>query len=208
MRKCIAGLALLVTIYAFSSCASMKNLFGAGYSVPVKESVEVVREKADRIITEKSYLRKFDTVDKMDRRHTVFVLDEDYISIDGVLYAYRFNNIMYYGPTLAALNERPVYSLPDKAIGLQGYASPVESPDAVVSFIFARKLFAQKGYASMLEASRINGVSFSAPNVDDGYIDDFGRWHRYTYYDYFENIFRTRGQDVRLEMYQSLELKK
>lgn len=205
MKKCFAGLALLAA-FAFSSCASMKNLFGTDYSVPV-ESLEVVQEKADRIITEKSYLKKFNTVDKMDRRHTVIILDEHYLSIDDVLYGYKFHNLMYYGPSLSALNDKPVYTLPDKIIGIQGYATPVANPNVAVSFIFARKLFAQSGYSSQYEASRINGVSFSAPYADDGYIDDFGRWHKYTYYDYFENIFKTRNQDVKLEMYQSIEIR-
>jgi len=184
VKKCFAGLALLAA-FAFSSCASMKNLFGTDYSVPV-ESLEVVQEKADRIITEKSYLKKFN---------------------DDVLYGYKFHNLMYYGPSLSALNDKPVYTLPDKIIGIQGYATPVANPNVAVSFIFARKLFAQSGYSSQYEASKINGVSFSAPYADDGYIDDFGRWHKYTYYDYFENIFKTRNQDVKLEMYQSIEIR-
>lgn len=116
---------------------------------------------------------------------------------------------MYYGLILAYAPERAVtLGGADKIIGIQGYATSVENPGFTVGFIFARKLFAQKGYGSMYEASQINWVSFSAPNVDDGYIDDFGKWHRYSYLDYFEDIFKTRNQDVGMEMYQAIQLAK
>ena len=58
----------------------------------------------------------------------------------------------------------------------------------------------------MYEASQINGVTFSSPKGETGYIDDFGNWKRHSYFDYFEQIFNTRNQDVKHRMYQAFEL--
>ena len=57
----------------------------------------------------------------------------------------------------------------------------------------------------MYEACQINGVPFAGRPSDAGYFDDFGKWHEYGYHDYFENVFKTRKQDVSLEMYQALQ---
>ena len=116
---------------------------------------------------------------------------------------------MYYGLALNLGSDRTVtLDGTDKVLGIQGYATSVKNPDLTIGFIFARKLFAQPGYSSMYEATRIGGVSFYAPNVDDGYVADFGKWRRYTYFDYFDNIFKTTKQDVRTEMYQAIQLER
>ncbi len=195
---------LLPAIIFLTSCASLKNVLYTDYSVEVTEPLADVKSKADEIIEEKTYIKKFRTVDKVDKKHEVIFLDKQYFSIDGEIYAFKFHNIMYYGPSLSA-GRRNIYNLPDKMIGLQGYATSVRNPEITIAFIFARKLFAQKGYSSMYEASGINGVSFSSPKGETGYIDDFGKWQRYSYFDYFENIFLTRKQDVGIEMYQAVQ---
>lgn len=205
MRKnIIIAPVFLAAATLLSSCASLKNILYTDYSVEVTEPFADVKSKADKITAEKSYIKKFRTVDKVDKRHEVIFLDKQYLSIDGEIYAFKFHNIMYYGPSLSA-GSRNIYNLPDKMIGLQGYATSVRNPEITIAFIFAQKLFAQKGYSSMHEACEINGVSFSGPKGDTGYIDDFGKWQRYSYFDYFENIFLTRKQDVGTEMYQAVQ---
>lgn len=205
MRKNIkTEAALLAAIILLASCSSLKNALYTDYSVEVSEQFDDVKSKADEIVEGKSYIKKFRTVDKVDKRHEVIFLDKQYLSIDGEIYAFTFHNIMYYGPSLSAGNKN-IYNLPDKMIGLQGYATSVRNPEITIAFIFARKLFAQKGYSSMYEACQINGVSFSSPKDETGYINDFGKWQRYSYFDYFENIFLTRKQDVNIEMYQAVQ---
>jgi len=201
--------AFVMVLVSLTSCATAKGIFGRDYTVPVTESLETVQSRAETEISDGSYLRKFSTVDKINRHHEVIFLDEQYISIDGELYAFKFNNLMYYGLALNLGSDRTVtLDGTDKVLGIQGYATSVKNPELTIGFIFARKLFAQPGYSSMYEATRIGGVSFYAPNVDDGYVDDFGKWHRYTYFDYFDSIFKTTKQDVRTEMYQAIQLER
>ncbi len=208
MKKAVESVKALVPFLLasllLSSCASLGRIIRSDYSVPIQESYESVKAKADKIMAQKSYMKRFSAVDKFDKRHDVVILDYQYFTIDGVLYAYQFNNMMYYGPALS-FGKSNSFALPDKAVGFQGYASVVANPSSTVSFIFARKLFGQKGYSSMYEACKINGVSFAGRPSDAGYFDDFGKWHEYGYHDYFENVFKTRKQDVPLEMYQALQ---
>ena len=208
MKKSFAA-AFVMVLVSLTSCATAKGIFGRDYTVPVTESLETVQSRAETKISDGSYLRKFSTVDKMNRHHEVIFLDEQYISIDGEIYAFKFNNLMYYGLALNLGSDRTVtLDGTDKVLGIQGYATSVKNPELTIGFIFARKLFAQPGYSSMYEATKIGGVSFYAPNVDDGYVDDFGKWRRYTYFDYFDNIFKTTKQDVRTEMYQAIQLER
>ena len=199
-----AGISLALAAL-LSSCLSANFLF-EDYSVPITEPYETVKARAEKIVAEKSYIKKFNTEDKEGKKHTVIFLDRRYLSIDGAIMAYRFHNIMYYGPSLSLLKKN-VYELPDKMIGMQGYATAAANPQLTVCFIFARKLFGQKGYSSMYEACKINGVSFSSPRGEAGYIDDFGQWRKYSYFDHFESVFKTRRQDVKTEMYQALQVR-
>jgi len=81
-------------------------------------------------------------------------------------------------------------------------------PYTTISFIFAKDMFAQKGYSSMYEANQINGVYFVGPSKTEGYIDDFGCWQTYTWTDYYEHIFNTRNKDVKMRMFMALQLAK
>lgn len=204
-RKIILTLFYTYFFMTLFSCQSLLKVLKTDYSVPVTEDFETVKEKADRIVVEKDYIKKFNTSDKAGRKHTVIFLDTQYFSIDDEIYAYRFHNIMFYGPGLNLL-KKDIYTLPDKMWGLQGFASSVRNPSLTFSFIFAKEFFGQKGYSSMYEASQINGVTFSSPKGETGYIDDFGNWKRHSYFDYFEQIFNTRNQDVKHRMYQAFEL--
>ena len=208
MKKCfILTIFASVFITLFSSCQSMINAFTVDYSVPVTEDYETVKTKADKTVVQKDYLKRFNTTDKVGKSHAVIILDKKYLSIDGELFAYKFDNIMYYGPELS-IGKTTVYTLQDKMQGIQGYASCVRFPDITISFIFSKQIFGQPGFSSQYEAIKINGVSFSVPPSGPGYgyIDDFGNWQNYTYYDYFEQIFGTRKQDVSMKLYQAVEL--
>ena len=204
LKKIFFAVIALALAALLSSCLSTNFLF-YDYSVPITEPYETVKARAEKIVAEKSYIKKFNTEDKEGKKHTVIFLDRQYLSIDGAILAYRINNIMYYGPALA-FGGKKSFELPDKMVGIQGYATSAANPKLTVCYIFAQKLFGQKGYSSMYEACKINGVSFSSPKGESGYIDDFGKWQRYTYFDHFENVFKTRKQDVRIEMYQALQV--
>lgn len=69
-------------------------------------------------------------------------------------------------------------------------------------------MFAKKHYNSQYEASQINDVYFAGRKADDGYIDVWGKWQKYTWSDYFEKIFGTIDQDVKRNMYMGLEIQK
>ena len=117
------------------------------------------------------------------------------------------------GSTDETLNILDSYSKKDKRIKVfskknGGYATAVNNPDTTISFIFAKDMFAQKGYSSMYEANQINGVYFAGPAKTEGYIDDFGCWQTYTWTDYFERIFNTRNKDVKMRMYMAMQLAK
>lgn len=60
----------------------------------------------------------------------------------------------------------------------------------------------------MYEANQINGVSLAGPSKTEGYIDDFGYWHTYTWTDYYEQIFNTRNKDVKMRMYMAMQVAK
>lgn len=205
MKKLLLA-AVLAAPLLLASCASLIRTFTLDYSVPVKEPLADIKARQKKIMDEKSYLKKFTAVDKSNKKHEVVILDKKYMTIDGVAFAYQFSNLMAYGPGLG-IGNRNSFKLPDKKWGLQGYASAAANPETTLSFIFAKKLFGQRGYSSMREACEINGVSFYGPQVDEGYIDDFGQWRQYGYYDYFEDVFGSRSQDTRTEMYMALELR-
>jgi len=208
MNKFVFYTIPLCFLLFFSSCTTLSNILNPDYSVEITEDYTDIQKQAEQSIKEKSYIKHFYTTDKVSKKHEIFFLNEKYFSVDGVIYAYRFHNIMYYGPSLKYLNGQSIYDLPDKMIGVQGYATVVKNPAITASFIFSQKLFGQKGYSSMYEAGKINGVVFSSPKGDTQYIDDFGKLRRYSYFDYFENIFGTRKQNVNHEMYQAFEFQK
>lgn len=207
-RKILCSAAFGIMLASSAYCTGLKALFVPEYSVSVKESESEILEKVESYNDSLTYLKKFRYEDKMGKRHQVTIYDENYLSIDNVVYAYKFRNAMYYSLVIRHPNGAKIVDGTDKMIGLQCNASPINNPDTTISFIFARKLFAQKGYSSMAEASRIDGVYFAAPSIDDGYIDDFGRWQRYTWWDLFEGVFLTRNQNVRTELYGAVQLMK
>lgn len=200
MKRILSCLAAMLLPFVLASCVS----FAKAYAVPVEEPLEEIVSRGQKIINEGTYIKAFNAVDKMDKKHIVVFLDTKYLSIDGVVFAYKFSNIMYYGPGLS-LRGRDAYKLPDKIWGFQGYATAAADSNTTVSFIFAKKLFGQKGYSSMYEANEINGVWFGGKPADGGYIDDFGKWRDYTYFDYFENVFGSRKQLSKTQMYMALQ---
>ena len=76
-RKIILTLFYTYFIMTLFSCQSLLKVLKTDYSVPVTEDFETVKEKADRIIAEKDYIKKFNTSDKAGRKHTVIFLDTE-----------------------------------------------------------------------------------------------------------------------------------
>lgn len=157
---------------------------------------------------DKSYQKRFRAKDKMGNVHTVTIYDDEYMKIDNVFYAYKIRNLMYYSLSLNLMGNIKSVEGTDRVWGFQGYATSVNNPDTTISFIFAKDMFAQKGYSSMYEANQINGVYFAGPSKTEGYIDDFGYWQTYTWTDYYEHIFNTRNKDVKMRMYMAMQLAK
>ena len=193
---------VVIASLMFTSCLS--TMFAPTEYVSVKEPIEVIETKISTYKESNEYQKKFVSKDKMGNRHEWTIYDENYLSVDGVIYAYKFHDLMTYSLVVAQS-----YTLNDtaKVIGFHGYATPISNPETVVSFIFASELFAQKGYSSKYEASQIKGVSFRGIQGDEGYIDDFGRWKTYTWQDYYEQVFSTRNINVKKIMYSAMSLK-
>ena len=59
-RKIILTLFYTYFIMTLFSCQSLLKVLKTDYSVPVTEDFETVKEKADRIIAEKDYIKKLD----------------------------------------------------------------------------------------------------------------------------------------------------
>ena len=193
---------VVIASLMFTSCLS--TMFAPTEYVSIKEPTDVIETKISTYKETNEYQKKFVSKDKMGNRHEWIIYDENYFSVDGIVYAYKYHDLMTYSLVIAQS-----YTLNDtaKVIGFHGYASPINNPETVVSFIFAGELFAQKGYSSTYEASQIKGVSFRGIQGDEGYIDDFGRWQTYTWQDYYEQVFSTRNKNVKKIMYSAMSLK-
>lgn len=202
MKKAV--LLVLVTLM-FTSCLS--TMFAPAEYVPAMDSLEVIEKTISNYESSGEYLKKFRSKDKMGNRHEWIIYDDKYFSVDGIVYAYKFHELMTYSLVLTSMKGQTVIDGSEDVIGFHGYASPVNNPETIVSFIIASELFAQKGYSSMHEASQIRGVSFIGLPSDEGYIDDFGRWKSYTWTDYFEKVFSTRNKDAKKIMYSAMSLK-
>lgn len=204
MKKCSVIFILLCLVSVFmTSCTSIKGLLNPDFTVSYGESVQTVKERVAKIEKSNTYMKKFTTKDKMGNTHQVIIYDKQYMKVDKVIYAYKFDALMYYQLVLNVLGSVQTVSGSEKVIGITGYASPIENPDLAYSYIFARELFGQKGYSSRYEACQIDGVYFAGIQFDEGYIDDFGKWVKYDWWDYFEKIFNTTSKDVRSTMYMA-----
>ena len=202
MRKAVF---LVLVSLMFTSCLS--TMFAPAEYVRVIESPEEAERRIYEYEASGEYLKKFRSKDKMGNRHEWIIYDDKYFSVDGVVYAYKFHELMTYSLVLTNMKGQKIIDGSEDVIGFQGFAYPVNNPDTIVSFIFASELFAQKGYSSKYEACQIPGVSFISLSKDEGYIDDFGRWKSYTWTDYFEKVFSTRNKDAKKVMYSAMSLK-
>lgn len=202
MRKAVF---LVLVSLMFTSCLS--TMFAPAEYVPAMDSLEVIEKTISNYETSGEYLKKFRSKDKLGNHHEWIIYDDKYFSVDGVVYAYKFHELMTYSLVLTNMKGQKIIDGSEDVIGFQGFAYPVNNPDTIVSFIFASELFAQKGYSSKYEACQIPGVSFISLSKDEGYIDDFGRWKSYTWTDYFEKVFSTRNKDAKKVMYSAMSLK-
>ncbi len=193
----------------FATCASAKGLFSTDYSVSFDKTLEQVQTRAELMDKNKTYQKKFTAKDKMGNYHTVIIYDDEYLKIDNIFYAYKFRNLMYYGLTLNVMGDIKSVDGFKKVWGVQGYATAVNNPDTTISFIFCKDMYPMiKGFSSMSEACKINGVSFVGRNNDDGYVDDFGCWRTYEWTDYFQSIFNTMNKDVKMKMFMAMQERK
>lgn len=199
MSKIRNFLLYIMVIISTVSCASAKDL----YSVRFDKSLEQVQIDAELMEKDKSYQKKFTAKDEMGNYHTVIIYDDEYMKIDKVFYAYKFNNLMYYGLSLNVMGDIRTVDGSEKVWGMQGYATAVNNPETTISFIFCKDMY-PKRFSSMYEARQINGVSFAGLNKDAGYVDDFGCWQTYDWKDYFGKVFNTMNKDVKMKMFISI----
>lgn len=201
-----AFIVLLMTM-CLSSCASLEG-FRRDYTVYIDESYDQARERVASYENAKEYLRKFRTVDKSGHTHDVIIYDRQYFKMDGVLFAYKFDDAMWYSLALTVPGGGvQVVDGTAKIMGFAGYATCIDNPETTISFIFAQKLFAQPGYESRYEAIRnVKGVSFAGISHTGGYVDDFGRYRKYEYWDYFDKVFLTSKRDVRTLMFSAVSV--
>lgn len=204
MKKASVILIFFLTLL-LASCTTLQNFLKLpDYTVQFKEDPTIALTRCERLIKNGDYMKSFRTVDYMGKKHNICIIDENYIQIDKIIYAYKVKNAMYHGLTLGG-SEYITVDGTERIIGMQGYATSLVNPESTVSFIFAQKLLFQKSYKSMYEAGQIKGVSFHSGYSSNSYMDDFGNWKKYTIYDCFEKIFGTTKQDVRQEMYCAIE---
>lgn len=199
------ALSAVAAAVLFTSCSSLKNLINPDYSVHYELTESEVKAAAAKVESEKNYLKKFTTKDSMGKLHEVIIYDDYYLKLDNQLYAFRYDNLMYYQLSLNMLGTQTNIDGSEKVIGFTCWATSLSNPDLTVHIIFAQELFSKKHYNSQYEASKINGVYFAGRKADDGYIDAWGKWQKYTWSDYFEKIFGTIDQDVKRKMYMALE---
>ena len=141
MRKVF--LLVLVSLM-FTSCLS--TMFAPAEYVPAMDSLEAIEKTISNYETSGEYLKKFRSKDKMGNRHEWIIYDNKYFSVDGIVYVYKFHELMTYSLVLTSMKGQKIIDGSEDIIGFQGFASPVNNPDTIVSFIFASELFAQKGY--------------------------------------------------------------
>ena len=206
MKKIV--LTVLLSAVMLTSCSSMKNLVDPDYSVHYELSEDEVKAAAEKVESEKNYIKKFTAKDSMGKFHEVIIYDDYYLKLDNQIYAFKYDRLMYYQLSLNLLGTQTNIDGSEKVIGFTCWATSVSNPDLTVHIIFAQELFAKKHYNSQYEASQINGVYFAGRKTDDGYIDAWGKWKNYTWIDYFEKIFGTIDQDVKRKMYMGLEVQK
>lgn len=199
---------LFAALFVFSSCTTFQNLLNPDYSVHYELSEEQAVAVAAKVEAEKGYLKKFFAKDSMGKLHEVIIYDDYYLKLDNQLYAFRYDDLMYYKLSLNLFGTETNIDGTEKVIGFTCWATSVSNPDLTVHIIFAQELFSKKHYNSQYEAAKICGVYFAGRLSDAGYIDAWGKWHRYTWSDYFEQIFGTIDQDVRRKMYMGLEVRR
>lgn len=206
MKKTVLISILLMT-FCMTSCVSMEAL-GRDYKVYLDESYDDAKARIASYDESKEYLRKFRTVDKSGHTHDVTIYDRQYFKMDGVLFAYRFDDAMWYSLALTIPGGGvQVVDGTAKIMGFAGYATCIDNPETTISFIFAQKLFAQAGYESRYEAIRnVKGVSFAGVSHTGGYVDDFGKYRKYDYWDYFDRVFLTSKRDVRTLMVSAVSV--
>lgn len=204
MKK--STLSVIFVAVLLTSCSTLKNLVSPDYSVHYELSESEVKAAAAKVESEKNYFKKFVAKDSMGKLHDVIIYDDYYLKMDNQIYAFKYDNLMYYQLSLNVFGNQMNVDGSDKVIGFTCWATSVSNPELTVHIIFAQELFAKKHYNSQYEASQINGVYFAGRKADDGYIDAWGKWQKYTWSDYFEKIFGTIDQDVKRKMYMGLEI--
>lgn len=197
-----AGIIVMMLSSCISGMASKNK--PSSNNVQVIESSADIKEKCNKINKDKTYLRKFSVRAKTNDKYKVIIYDKNYMSINGAIYAYNFKKLMYQSLVLN-VGSPMVIDNTAKLIGIQGYCTPIDDTEKTYSFIIARDIFQQEDYNSMSQATRNNpGFSFRYL-VDDYYIDDFGKHRKKTYWDYFDEIFKTTSKDVNTQMYIGFE---
>lgn len=203
MKK--SSIIVLMATVMLTSCSSLKNLVNPDNSVHYDLSEDEVKAAAAKVESEKNYLKKFTAKDSMGKLHEIIIYDDYYLKMDDQLYAFKYDNLMYYQLSLNILGTQTNIDGSEKVVGFTCWATSLSNPELTVHIIFAQELFSKKHYNSQYEAAQINGVYFAGRKADAGYIDVWGKWQKYTWSDYFEKIFGTIDQDVKRKMYIGIE---
>ena len=192
----------------FASCATLlPNTYAREIHVDIPDDYETAKKKMNDILNKKSYIKYFETTDKAGMDHWCCILDDNYMLLDDVLFAYKFHNLMYYSPKFKLFGET-VLEPHGRVIGIQGYARPLKNPDLTVNFIFAERMPLLKKYGSQYEACQIEGIYFASPSTLErstatGYVDANGNYRKYEIQNYINPIFGSR-QHCRTRKWQAL----
>lgn len=131
-----------------TSCSTLKNLVSPDYSVHYELSESEVEAAAAKVESEKNYLKKFVAKDSKGNLHDVIIYDDYYLKMDNQIYAFKYDNLMYYQLSLNVFGNQMTVDGSDKVIGFTCWATSVSNPELTVHIIFAQELFAKKHYNS------------------------------------------------------------
>lgn len=196
MKKTFVFVVASICIF-FSSCATLESFTKVDNSVAITESAEEVNKKASRMLKNYSYIISIFACDRFDNNYKIIILDEQYLCLNGKVYAYKFDSLM---------RRQIGYTKPDGTfvplqkqggvVGFTGYATSVDNPENTISFILSRFIVTADNYTSGFDArQKDKGIYFTGlPKYSKRTKN--GELQRATYFDYFPILFYTDDYDV------------
>lgn len=196
---------IILSCLVFSSCATMNKNYQSQNTINFSESPEVIHLIADSYEITKNYQKRFIAFDYMGKNHEFIIYDNNYLKMDGRIYAYKFKSLINYKLSLNIFGTETNIGGSEKVIGFEGVLTSIDNPESTYDFILAKDLFAKRHYRNKYEACKIPGIKFKGINIwYDGYIDSNGCWQSYSWSDYYEQVFGTVKQDIGRLLYMSL----